>query len=272
MKVTVVTPVFNGMPWLPECIESVAQQRVDVDLEHFVYDGGSTDGSAEWLRAHTALGYEAIIGPDGGQTDALAKGFERGTGEIFGWLNADDVLEPRALKRVVDVFAADPGLAMVAGVCLIIDSDGIVIGAMPPPRVATLTGLLRLPYNPPQPATFFSARAYKSGGGLDRRYDLAMDIDLWLRLAAVGPIKTLGTEVLARYREHPDAKSIARSPASARQSFAIRRRHGMPLRSSAAIQLVRAGFIRPVTSPLTRPFRGVLRRLILGPSRGLSRM
>jgi hypothetical protein len=158
----------------------------------------------------------------------------------------------------------------VSGVCLIIDGAGAVIGAMPPPRVATLAGLLNLPYNPAQPATFFSANAYRSTAGLDRRYDLAMDIDLWLKLAKVGPIKTLDTEVLARYREHPDAKSIARSPASARQSFRVRRSHGTPLRSRAAIQLIRAGFIRPVTSPLTSPFRSGLRRLVLGPSRDLT--
>ena len=113
MKVTVVTPVFNGMPWLPESIRSVADQRRDVEVEHLVYDGGSTDGSAEWLRENTSLGYEAIIGPDEGQTDALAKGFSKATGEIFAWLNADDVLEPGALKRVVDVFTDNPQLAMV---------------------------------------------------------------------------------------------------------------------------------------------------------------
>ena len=77
MKVTVVTPVYNGMPWLPASILSVAQQRPDAEVEHLVYDGGSTDGSAEWLREHTSLGYEAIFGPDGGQTDAL-KGVRQG--------------------------------------------------------------------------------------------------------------------------------------------------------------------------------------------------
>jgi GT2 family glycosyltransferase len=266
LKVTVVTPVYNGMPWLPECINSVAQQRRDVEVEHLVYDGGSTDGSAEWLREHASLGYEATIGPDGGQTDALVKGFDRATGEILGWLNADDVLEPGALKRVVAAFAVDSKPAMVAGVCLIIDSDGAVIGAMPPPRVATLTGLLRLPYNPAQPATFFTAEAYRSSGGLDRRYDLAMDIDLWLKLARVGPIQTLPTAVLARYREHPEAKSVARSGASARQSLGIRRRHGMPLRCRGAYLLIQVGFVRPVVSPWTRAFRKVVKRVLLGPA------
>jgi glycosyltransferase involved in cell wall biosynthesis len=253
------------MPWLPECIHSVAEQRRDVEVEHLVYDGGSTDGSSEWLREHTSLGYELVIGPDGGQTDALAKGFSKATGEVFAWLNADDLLEPGALKRIVDVFAADPSLAMVAGACLVIDARGAVIGAMASPPVATLKGLLCLPFNPPQPATFFSAQAYRRGGGLDRRYDLAMDIDLWLKLAEVGPIQTLPTEVLARYREHPAAKSMARGGASARESLRIRRRHGTPLRSRAAVSLIQAGFVRPVVSPPVRALRRAAKRVLLGP-------
>jgi glycosyltransferase involved in cell wall biosynthesis len=264
MKVTVVTPVYNGMPWLPECIASVAEQRGDVEVEHLVYDGGSTDGSAEWLREHTFLGYKAIIGPDGGQTDALAKGFSRATGEVFGWLNADDVLEPGALKRVVDVFTADPSLAMVVGACLVIDSRGVVTGAIPAPPVATLAGLLCLPGNPAQPATFFSAWAYRRGGDLDRRYDLAMDMDLWLKLAKVGPIQTLSTEVLARFRVHPSAKTSVAAGAAARQDLRIRRRHGMPLRSPVAVPLIGAGYVRPVVSPWWRPVRRLAKRLLLG--------
>jgi glycosyltransferase involved in cell wall biosynthesis len=264
MKVTVVTPVYNGMPWLPECIASVAEQRHDADVEHLVYDGGSTDGSAEWLREHAFLGYEAIIGPDGGQTDALAKGFGKATGEIFGWLNADDVLEPGALKRVVDVFTANPSLAMVVGACLVIDSKGGVTGAIGSLPVPTLAGLLRLPWNPPQPATFFSAEAYRRGGGLDRRYDLAMDIDLWLKLAEVGPIQTIPNDVLARYREHPAAKSSARAGASVRESLRVRRRHGMPLRSRGALYLIQLGFVRPIVSPITRALRKLARLVLIG--------
>jgi glycosyltransferase involved in cell wall biosynthesis len=267
MRVTVVTPVYNGMPWLPESILSVAQQRPDVEVEHLVYDGGSTDGSVEWLREHTSLGYEAIVGPDDGQTDALAKGFARGTGEIFAWLNADDLLEPGALRRVVDVFTADPGLVMVTATCLIIDSQGAVIGAIPVPPVATLTGLLSLPTTPPQPATFFSAEAYRRAGGLDRRYDLAMDLDLWLKLARIGPIQTLPTEVLARFRVHPAGKTTARAAATARQDLRIRRLHGVPIRSRAAVTMIRLGYVLPVFSPWTRPFRKIAKRLLFGPQK-----
>ncbi len=264
MKVTVVTPVYNGMPWLPASILSVAQQRPDVEVEHLVYDGGSTDGSAEWLREHVSLGFEAIIGPDDGQTDALAKGFSRATGEIFTWLNADDVLEPGALRRVVEIFTANPQLVMVTAACLIIDSAGAITGAIPVPPLATLDGLLTLPAVPSQPATFFSAEAYRRAGGLDRRYDLAMDLDLWLKLAGTGPIQALPTEVLARFRVHPNAKSTARAGATAREDLRIRRRYGASFRSRAAVVMIRIGYVRPVISRLARPFRNLARRLLLG--------
>jgi glycosyltransferase involved in cell wall biosynthesis len=265
VKVTIVTPVYNGMPWLPECMNSVAMQRRDgVELEHLVFDGGSTDGSAEWLREHTSLGYEATIGPDGGQTDALIKGFTAATGDILGWLNADDVLEPGALKRVVDAFAARPGLAIVTAACLLIDTRGAITGAIVPPPVSNLDGLLRHPTNPAQPATLFSAEAYRRCGGLDRRYDLAMDVDLWLKLAAQGPIQVLPNEVLARFRIHPDAKSVASYRKAVRQDLQIRRLHGLPLRSGAGIQLLNLGYVRPLLSPWKRAFRRVARFVVLG--------
>ncbi len=265
MKVTIVTPVCNGMPWLPESIESVARQRVDADVEHLVYDGGSTDGSVEWLRGHTSLGYEVLVGPDDGQTDALVKGFDRASGDIFAWLNADDLLEPGAVARVIEVFAADPGLSMVSGACLLVDARGSIVGAISSPPAATIEDLLCHPSNPAQPATFFTASAYRRCGGLDRRYDLAMDVDLWLKLAEIGPVRTLPDQVLARFRIHSQAKSVVAAGPAARQDLRIRRTHGMPLRSRAGVALVTAGYVRPVVSPWSRAFRGLARRIVLGP-------
>jgi len=54
MRISIVTPVLNGMPWLPETVDSVAAQRGDVDVEHLVRDGGSTDG---W-----ELGFVPLVG------------------------------------------------------------------------------------------------------------------------------------------------------------------------------------------------------------------
>jgi glycosyltransferase involved in cell wall biosynthesis len=155
MRISIVTPVLNGMPWLPEAVESVARQRLDV--EHLIRDGGSTDGSREWLTAHEDLGYRATFDRDRGQTDALIAGFAAATGDIFGWLNADDLLEPGALRRVAEAFEANPDAVIVSGACLLIGPDGAVLGPIPTPprpefdrkpidRLAAWTGVLIWPW------------------------------------------------------------------------------------------------------------------------------
>jgi hypothetical protein len=131
------------------------------------------------------------------------------------------------------------------------------------PPVPTLEGPVGLPDVLAEPATFFSAAAYRHTQGLDRRYDLAMDLDLWYKLAKVGAIKHLPDEILARFRVHPAAKSRARAAATARQDLAVRRRHGVPLRSREVITMFNLGYTRPVVPRWTRPFRWVGKRLLL---------
>jgi glycosyltransferase involved in cell wall biosynthesis len=259
MRISIVTPVLNGMPWLPETVDSVAAQRGDVDVEHLLRDGGSTDGSREWLASHAALGYQIALERDSGQTDALAVGFDHATGDVFGWLNADDVLAPGALKRVAEAFVAHPEAVIVSGSCLLVGPDGAILGAIPTPPRPELGRLLRHPANLAQPATFFRAEAYRKVGGLNRRYDLAMDVDLWFRLASVGPVVLLRDVVLAQFRLHPNAKSVVAAAAASREDFSIRRRHGMPLSSPAGRALLRHGFLDPVFGWPKRTAKWVLR-------------
>lgn len=259
MRISVVTPVLNGMPWLPETVASVARQRGEVDVEHLIRDGGSTDGSREWLLANSRLGYEVSLEADGGQTDALAVGFGRSTGDILGWLNADDVLEPGALEHVVEAFEANPEAVIVSGGCLRIGPDGAVLDAIPTPPRPEFEQLLRHPTNLAQPATFFRAEAYRRVGGLDRRYNLAMDVDLWFRLARVGRVVLLRDVVLARFRLHPNAKSVVAAAAASREDLSIRRKQGMPLTCPAGRALVRRGMLDPVFGWPKRAARRVLR-------------
>jgi glycosyltransferase involved in cell wall biosynthesis len=259
MRISIVTPVLNGMPWLPQTVESVARQRDDVDVEHLIRDGGSEDGSREWLVAHAGLGYQVTVEKDRGQTDALALGFEHATGDVFGWLNADDVLEPGALKQVGEAFEAHPDAVIVSGSCLHVGPDGAILGAIPTPPRPEFAQLLRHPTNLAQPATFFRAEAYRQVGGLNRRYNLAMDVDLWFRLASVGRVVLLRDVVLARFRLHPSAKSVVAAAAASREDLSIRREHGMPLRSPAGRALVRQGVLGPVLGWPRRTAKRLLR-------------
>src|SRR5438093_1566683 len=101
MRISLVTPSYNQAAFLTQCIDSVVGQRYP-DLEYLVLDGGSTDGSAEILRKRAAELSYWRSSPDQGQAAAIREGFERATGEILGWLNSDDFLEPGALQAVCD--------------------------------------------------------------------------------------------------------------------------------------------------------------------------
>lgn len=262
MRFTLITPVLNGMPWLPECVGSVASQRGDVEIEHIVLDPGSTDGSREWLEANTdPADTRLIFEQDAGQTSALRRGFEEGTGDVFGWLNADDLLERGALAAASAALEADPEAVAVTGRCVLLDPSGEATGEIPLLEDTSVRGILSSPTNLAQPATFFRRRAYETVGGLDPSLDLAMDVDLWLKLAALGRIIRTDA-VLARFRIHPDAKTVAGLAAAMRQDLALRLRRGMRPWSPAGRHLLRYGVLAPARD-------AVLRRLGMGHRKGV---
>jgi glycosyltransferase involved in cell wall biosynthesis len=108
IKLSLVTPVYNGARFLPAALDSIAAQRGDFELQHVVIDGGSTDGTLDILRAHESRFAYWHSRPDGGMYDALSEGFAHTDGEVMGWLNSDDVYFPWALDTVAQIFAALP--------------------------------------------------------------------------------------------------------------------------------------------------------------------
>ena len=234
-------PVLDGMPWLPEAVGSVRAQGPEVERELIIVDGGSTDGSQEWLREHggdARLSFER----DGGQTDALIRGFASATGEILAWLNADDAYEPDAFAVVAEAFASHAEAVAVSGGCKLVDRTGRVIGQISRIPDSSSQGLLGTNVNLAQPATFFRRSAYAAVGGLDARLRFAMDVDLWLKLAATGPIVQV-PETLARFRVHPDAKTQRAKRATLREDWSVRRRHGMPLLSRVSLRMVKQQYL-----------------------------
>lgn len=263
MRFSVVTPVMNGMPWLRECVASVDSQRSDagIEVEHLVYDAGSTDGSREWLAAeakHAVLVFER----DDGQTDALARGFARASGEVLLWLNSDDLLEPHALARAATVFRAKAACVGVSGACLVIDPEGAIVGAISAAPVGSFESMITERHNPPQPATFFRRSSYLAVGGLNRSLYYAMDVDLWLKLAKSGDFAPMPLDVLARFRLQPRAKTQLEPALAVREDFMVRRQHGMMLRSRAALSLLRDGYVEPARRELTGPLRKMLNRAL----------
>lgn len=105
--VSVITAVFNGAGYLEQTIESVLAQTYE-NIEYIIIDGGSTDGTLDIIRKYDrALAYWQSE-PDASFYDAMNKGFAKTTGEITGWINADDKYTLWAFSVVSDLFRRFP--------------------------------------------------------------------------------------------------------------------------------------------------------------------
>jgi glycosyltransferase involved in cell wall biosynthesis len=101
IKISIVTPSFNSAKFIEDCIQSVLNQNYP-NFEHIIVDGCSTDGTVEILKKYPHLKW--ISEPDEGQSDALNKGFKMATGEIIGWLNADEIYLPNIFQNIANYF------------------------------------------------------------------------------------------------------------------------------------------------------------------------
>ncbi|MFG0283434.1 MAG: glycosyltransferase family 2 protein [Phycisphaerales bacterium JB039] len=216
---SIITPSLNQAAYLRECLRSVQGQGLrmagpgeDGELEHIVVDGGSTDGSAQIIRAAPELAW-SVSEPDRGQSDAINKGMAHARGAWAGWLNADDWYEPRALAAVRRALEADPSVDVLVGRCRFVDLEGRTVFSPRPPEPITLANLLRLRsqwFNGRlivQPEAFFRTSLFRDLGGLNLENHYTMDHELWLRMLRAGArFATLDAPV-ACLRVHPAQKT-----------------------------------------------------------------
>ncbi len=110
LLISVITPSFNSAATLERTIKSVSTQDYP-HFEHIVVDGGSTDGTLDVLQRYPAVRW--ISEPDGGQADAMNKGFAIARGEAVVYLNADDYFLEGAFSAVAPLLRS--GAKMVMG-------------------------------------------------------------------------------------------------------------------------------------------------------------
>ena len=203
-KASIVTPSLNQGKFLEETIRSVLLQNYP-NLEYFVIDGGSTDGSVEIIRKYAAWLTYWISEPDQGQSDAINKGWRRSTGKFVGYMNADDTFCPGAIATAVEALSRDADTALVHGNCHIIDGQSRLLRKRIVHDVQ-LADILGWSPSIAFPGALIRRSVLDSVGFLDANLHYVMDYELSLRIGLNHKIQFV-PHTLANLREQPDAKT-----------------------------------------------------------------
>ena len=216
-RVSIVTPSFNQSAYLEQAIRSVLEQDYP-DVEYIVVDGASNDGSVDIIKKYAPRLRYWCSEKDSGQADAINKGMKHAAGEIVAWLNSDDYYLPGALRSAVAAFESNPQTMMVYGNMLAVDQTGRTINHLCY-RQLTLEDLLCFQIIG-QPAVFMRRGAFEKAGGLDLTFHFMLDHQLWLKIAAQGPMIHVN-QMWSAARYHPQAKNRAQAPGFGRESFRV---------------------------------------------------
>lgn len=191
-KITIVTPNFNGAEYLEETIKSVLNQNYP-NLEYIVIDGGSSDGSIEIIKKYEKQLAYWVSEPDNGLYYALQKGLEKSSGEIMGWINSDDLLHPKSLFTLNEIFNLSPTINWVQGLPTFIDEKGKTIATSPQRQWSKYQFWMGDYKWIQQESTYWKRDLWnKSGAYISLKYKYAGDLELWSRFFKYEKLCTFG--------------------------------------------------------------------------------
>ena len=206
-KISIVTPSFRQGAFIERTLKSVFEQSYP-NLEYFVQDGNSEDGTKRILEKYSdrLTGWESK--PDNGQTHAINQGFSKTTGEIMAWINSDDIILPGTLSYVADYFDRHPEIDVVYGNRIQIDINDKQIGQWVLPKhdneVLSWTDFI------PQETLYWRRSIWeKVGRKLDESFFFAMDWDFLVRLRDAGASFARLPRFMGGFRIHPKQKTLS---------------------------------------------------------------
>lgn len=225
MRFSIITPSFNQLDHLKLCTASIFDQARDgIEIEHFIQDGGSEDGTVEWLNQYTENVVQGLQGhnyffgsestPDNGMYDALNKGIDhalRGGQEqtsgvradqdleidrhelaadpsrenVIAWLNCDEQYLPGTLEKVARYFRENSDVDFVYGNALLLNEKGELLTYRKSPPLRKC--YVQSDHLYVQSCTmFFRERIFRSGFRFDTQWKSVSDSDFVIRLLNSG--------------------------------------------------------------------------------------
>jgi glycosyltransferase involved in cell wall biosynthesis len=189
MKITVITVCYNSAQTIGDTLRSVREQTYK-SIEHIIVDGGSTDSTLAVVATEGAHVEKLVSERDMGIYDAMNKGIAMATGDIVGFLNADDFyFSPDVLTRVVAAFEISKADCCYGDLCYVKQSDTSKIVRYW--RSSSFQqGLFGEGWCPPHPTFFVQREVYERLGGFNLNFKIAADVELMARFLEVGRISS----------------------------------------------------------------------------------
>jgi glycosyltransferase involved in cell wall biosynthesis len=207
-KISIITSCFNAETYIEATLKSVLDQDY-ANLQFIVIDGGSSDGTLAILNRYLHKITILVSEPDDGQYHGIAKGMDLADGDILAWINADDCYFPWTFSVVGEIFSkygevnwiiGTPAYSNLSGQCSRISS--VAASCYPVNDIINgwyrsgISGYLQ------QESMFWRKSLWKEIGGLNLKYGLAADFDLWCRFAKCSELVSVAIP-LTMFRRRP---------------------------------------------------------------------
>lgn len=202
-RISIVTPSYNQGKYIEETILSILNQNYP-NLEYIIIDGGSDDETLSIINKYNDRLSYWISERDKGQADAINKGLKLCTGQIFNWINSDDLLAEGALKNIAINFIQNPGAKVIAGGCAIIIGKEIVEYEYNKQDL-TFKGLISERSNFQQPSQWLNLNVIDCKINSNLHYSFDWDLLLRLNLNENDIFHT--NKLLAYFRHHQESKT-----------------------------------------------------------------
>ncbi len=217
---SVITPSFNSEEFIEAAILSVSRQP-GVSVEHIVVDNASADNTLAIVKRYGEVQWVSEC--DRGQSDAINKGFLSATGDLVGWLNADDYYLPGGLEAIARAAQQHPEADVIYGDCVFVDRGGKIVRSKVE-HGFDRSVLMYFGCYIPSTATFFRRSIIDSGLLLDCDYRVCMDFEYFARLAHAGFKFHYVPHFIAAFRWHGSNVSLQQLPRRAEERRLVQRR------------------------------------------------
>ncbi|MDA8849264.1 glycosyltransferase [Flavobacteriaceae bacterium] len=183
-KISIITICFNSEKTIFKTLESVKKQSFN-NIEHIIIDGASNDKTLEICKEYSNS-IKIISEQDNGVYDAFNKGLKLATGDVIGFLNADDTFyNENSIQDIVDAFSNNE-TDIVYGNLDYVNKEGKVIRnwiSKPYKK-----GLMKKAWMPAHPTFYCKKEVYDQSGGYNDSFKIAGDFELCLRFLEINNI------------------------------------------------------------------------------------